>query len=320
MGEFAVHVNLNKRQCMDAEFFDGVGKRLFSGAAGVAVGYLLCAKAEPFIHPLIGAWAGDALVHAGEFGAVVHSDSEEEWRGLYFAAAMDTGIPPTSPREFTDISQQAIAMLCEADPKWAEGFAEELARRKYLYGHYERILLSYGYAALHQGSLHLRDAIMRHIGPVWLEDYRQVCKEYEGFPGYALIVKAGIPEKFDNTRDYAQEAKKRRELKMPFLLVNLAKRQYLDSMRFKIEDPYDVKLHYGIEAALNYLITEVPAHEESPEFAAARWVTDPVIAVRNYALYGDSMGTTDDRERSLFEQAKGHYHDISDCWEIPQEN
>jgi hypothetical protein len=109
MGQFFRIVNAKKRQYVDPEKFGENQKysTLLQGKHGLAVAYLISSGLVSD-NSLIGSWAGDPIVAAGEY-------ADPDLHGIKTASRSDRrrNLYQLAEQKFEDISHKAIAMLCE---------------------------------------------------------------------------------------------------------------------------------------------------------------------------------------------------------------
>ena len=164
MGEYFLIVNPVKRQYVSASPFGENIKRngIFAGHHGYAIGLLLCNDPENFFdaHPLVGSWAGDPIIVAGDYSApdtlgIPTTLPDGPGRNLYHMAE----------EEFEDISHRVMIMLFDEYKRYKDSLNEFLYNAMWvpcLFDALKEIVLSLEY-------IPLREALEKSIGPHWLE-------------------------------------------------------------------------------------------------------------------------------------------------------
>jgi hypothetical protein len=168
-------VNVSKRQYLSPDCFgDFAGTHGYmKGGHSTAVAMLVCDPRALGLEQPAGSWSGDLILVAtdaappDQFG-IPTATGEEPDRNLYMLAW----------QEYRDISYQAIAMVCD----WAPEFADRLAERvKFEMEHQSSESLK-TYNLWHLGNvlaatrcLPLESALSRHVGLGWENNYERAC-------------------------------------------------------------------------------------------------------------------------------------------------
>lgn len=123
MGQYYYIVNLDKREFLHAhKFGDGLKLREFGASGGGTMYALALLLADgngrgggdfPSKSPLIGSWAGDRIVIAGDYAD-----------GGKFGLPADTNAHDAADNEFVDISYEVIRVICNDEQE-----AADMARR-----------------------------------------------------------------------------------------------------------------------------------------------------------------------------------------------
>jgi hypothetical protein len=177
MGQYFKIVNPAKRQYLDADSFNENIKAsgILQGNHAIAVAVLVCnfeqvrdgwGNLNHDYGPLAGSWCGDPVYIVGDeetapnaFGVRTSTEANPT-RNLYWLAK----------EEFDNISYQAIAMLCQGRPE----FAEEIVQRALDGPSAERNLVNLGNVVFLFGSDRLVQALEKGYGKDWKSRYKQV--------------------------------------------------------------------------------------------------------------------------------------------------
>lgn len=286
MGEYFITVNPAKRQYLSHHRlpFNARYNGLLSATQGLTMGLLVSDIAPQHrVHPLIGTWAGDAVIVTGDdygcpdVAGIKTSTAADSKRNLYWMAS----------DEFEDITFKAIAMLCEFDPAMADRLALLINRHQHEVDAQTLSVLTE--LAVTTGCEHLRLALQRAL-----------ARGYEDQSAQWNDETIAVPE---------------------FLVVNWRKRQYIDPASIKLRTRNfrilegATRLLQGASAfAVGLLIADTVSRKDGHESFFQQWLGDPVmVAYRDSSPNPPGITTASGAspERNLYQLAQEEFEDFT---------
>lgn len=286
MGEYFITVNPAKRQYLSHHRlpFNSRFNGLLSATQGLAMGLLVSDIAPQHrAHPLIGSWAGDAVIVTGDdygrpdVAGIKTTTAEDSKRNLYWMAN----------DEFEDITFKAIAMLCEFDAAMADRLALLVNRHQHEIDAQTLSVLT-------------ELAVTTNCEELRLSLQRALVKGYE-----------------DQSVQWNDETIAAPE----FVVVNLRRGQFIDpaliklrARNFRILEGATRLLQGASAFAVGLLIADTVNRKSGQEGFFQEWLGDPVMmAYRDSAPNPPGITTTSgaNPQRNLYHMAQEEFEDYT---------
>lgn len=294
MGECFITVNPVKRQYVTHSRlpFNSRFSGLLCAIQGLSLGLLACDLGpEHNVHPLMGTWAGDPVIVAGDdFGEIdaagfTTTTEEDQIRNMHWMAR----------ETFEDITFPCIAMLCAFDAHMADHLALLINRKRTKESKKPDIELLGVLTELAESTQcqPLRDALQRAVESAERDDAD--CGEWNERT-------AATPE---------------------FVVVNIRRKEFLDpdrirlrSKSFRLLDGAARLLQGPTAYALGLTLTDTNNIKlDALDYGFHRlWLGDPiVVAFKDSPPNGAGIDTItgDNPQRNLYQMAQDEFEDLS---------